>query len=169
MLPKKHKKKRKKEKSQITETSPAKEQEMSRENEEKATETTSLEAMDEKSEAVTEPKSVQSTTRSFRRVTDEEWLGKKGAWDNSYEATFGSSGWGAKAQQVLGSTLTFTPYRYVTCIVQPMFAGGIFATRRRRKREARISAARFQRTLSIPSSLRVMRIRRKGGVTCVTL
>ena len=32
----------------------------------------------------------------------EEWLGKKGAWDNSYEATFGNSGWGAGAQAILG-------------------------------------------------------------------
>jgi len=39
--------------------------------------------------------------RAFKRVNDEEWLGKKGAWDNSYEAKFGSSGWGAKASQTL--------------------------------------------------------------------
>ncbi len=31
----------------------------------------------------------------------EEWLGKKGSWDNSYEATFGQAGWGAKANQIL--------------------------------------------------------------------
>ncbi len=36
----------------------------------------------------------------------EEWLGKKGAWDNSYEATFGSSGWGAGAQAILGQVST---------------------------------------------------------------
>jgi hypothetical protein len=35
-------------------------------------------------------------------VVAEEWLDKKGAWDNSYEATFGQDGWGFKAQQVLG-------------------------------------------------------------------
>ena len=39
--------------------------------------------------------------RAFKRVNDEEWLGKKGAWDNSYEAKFGSSGYGAKASQTL--------------------------------------------------------------------
>eukprot|EP00884_Botryococcus_braunii_P006439 jgi/Botrbrau1/15797/Bobra.4_1s0148.1 len=39
----------------------------------------------------------------FRRVVAEEWLDKKGAWDNSYTATFGESGWGAKAEAVLGS------------------------------------------------------------------
>lgn len=32
----------------------------------------------------------------------EEWLDKKGAWDNSYEATFGNAGWGAGAQAILG-------------------------------------------------------------------
>lgn len=42
--------------------------------------------------------------RSFRRVRSEEWLGKKGSMNNSYEATFGAEGWGAKAQQVLGAT-----------------------------------------------------------------
>ena len=42
--------------------------------------------------------------RSFRRVKSEEWLGKKGSMKNSYEATFGSGGWGHKAQQVLGAT-----------------------------------------------------------------
>ena len=40
--------------------------------------------------------------RAFQRVKAEEWLGKKGAWDNSYEATFGNSGWGAGAQAILG-------------------------------------------------------------------
>ncbi|KAL0052600.1 hypothetical protein WJX82_004649 [Trebouxia sp. C0006] len=39
--------------------------------------------------------------RAFKRVNDEEWLGKKGAWDNSYEAKFGNSGYGAKASQTL--------------------------------------------------------------------
>lgn len=32
----------------------------------------------------------------------EEWLGHKAARDNSYQATFGSGGWGAGAQEVLG-------------------------------------------------------------------
>ncbi len=33
----------------------------------------------------------------------EEWLGKKGSWDNQYESTFGQEGWGARAQAVLGA------------------------------------------------------------------
>ncbi|KAK9869038.1 hypothetical protein WJX84_005211 [Apatococcus fuscideae] len=40
--------------------------------------------------------------RAFQRVKAEEWIGQKGAIDNSYQATFGEDGWGAKAQQVLG-------------------------------------------------------------------
>ena len=36
-------------------------------------------------------------------VKDDEWLGKKGSWNNSYTATFGASGWGAKAEAVLGA------------------------------------------------------------------
>ena len=40
--------------------------------------------------------------QAFQRVKAEEWLDKTGAHDNSYKATFGSSGWGAKAQEVLG-------------------------------------------------------------------
>ena len=40
--------------------------------------------------------------RAFQRVKAEEWIGKKGAINNSYQATFGEEGWGAKAQQVLG-------------------------------------------------------------------
>jgi len=40
--------------------------------------------------------------RAFQRVKAEDWLDKKGAWDNSYEATFGSAGWGANAQATLG-------------------------------------------------------------------
>lgn len=43
-----------------------------------------------------------TAAKAFQRVKDEEWLNKKGAWDNSYEGTFGSSGWGFKAQQILG-------------------------------------------------------------------
>lgn len=45
----------------------------------------------------------EKNAKMFRRVVAEEWLGKKGAWDNSYSATFGDSGWGAKAEAVLGS------------------------------------------------------------------
>jgi hypothetical protein len=40
--------------------------------------------------------------RAFQRVKAEEWLGRKGAWDNSYEAVFGNTGWGAGAQAILG-------------------------------------------------------------------
>lgn len=43
--------------------------------------------------------------RAFQRVKAEEWLDKKGAWDNSYEATFGNSGWGAGAQAILGQVI----------------------------------------------------------------
>lgn len=49
---------------------------------------------------------VPSGSRSFQRVKAEEWLGKKGAWNNSYSATFGESGWGAKAEAVLGTVRT---------------------------------------------------------------
>ena len=40
--------------------------------------------------------------RAFQRVNAEEWIGQKGSWDNSYNATFGDGGWGAKAQDRLG-------------------------------------------------------------------
>lgn len=43
-----------------------------------------------------------SGAASFRRVKSEEWVGKKGSMDNTYEGTFGESGWGARAQAVLG-------------------------------------------------------------------
>lgn len=43
-----------------------------------------------------------SGAMAFQRVKADEWLGKKGAIDNRYEATFGQAGWGYKAQQVLG-------------------------------------------------------------------
>jgi hypothetical protein len=43
-----------------------------------------------------------SAARAFQRVKADEWLDKKGAWDNSYEGTFGQDGWGWKAQEVLG-------------------------------------------------------------------
>ena len=42
-----------------------------------------------------------SGARAFKRVNDDEWLDKKGAWDNSYAAKFGNSGWGAKASETL--------------------------------------------------------------------
>lgn len=42
-----------------------------------------------------------TAAKAFKRVVDEEWLGHKGAWDNSYEATFGAAGWGAKASATL--------------------------------------------------------------------
>jgi hypothetical protein len=34
---------------------------------------------------------LQDTTgaKAFKRVNDEEWLGKKGSWSNTYEDTFG--------------------------------------------------------------------------------
>jgi hypothetical protein len=37
-----------------------------------------------------------------RRVDVDEWMGKKGSWDNTYEGTFGEGGVGWKAQAVLG-------------------------------------------------------------------
>lgn len=43
-----------------------------------------------------------TAARAFKRVDESQWLGKKGSWNNSYEATFGDAGWGAKAQAVLG-------------------------------------------------------------------
>lgn len=43
-----------------------------------------------------------SAAKAFQRVQAEQWLNQKGSWDNSYEGTFGQSGWGFKAQQVLG-------------------------------------------------------------------
>jgi len=43
-----------------------------------------------------------SASKAFQRVKAEDWLGKKGSWDNSYEGTFGQAGWGFKAQQTLG-------------------------------------------------------------------
>lgn len=43
-----------------------------------------------------------TAAKAFQRVKAEEWLGKKGSWDNSYVGTFGASGWGFKAQQILG-------------------------------------------------------------------
>ena len=39
-------------------------------------------------------------------MKSEEWLGKRGSRDNTYEGTFGAAGWGYKAQQVLGQART---------------------------------------------------------------
>ena len=63
--------------------------------------------------------------RAFQRVKAEEWLGKKGAWDNSYQATFGNDGWGAGAQAILGqvSTPVFHTIFSLTCNANsPIFA-----------------------------------------------
>lgn len=43
-----------------------------------------------------------TAAKAFQRVKADEWLGKKGSWDNSYVGTFGQDGWGFKAQQILG-------------------------------------------------------------------
>lgn len=43
-----------------------------------------------------------TAAKAFQRVKADEWLDKKGAWDNSYVGTFGQNGWGWKAQEVLG-------------------------------------------------------------------
>ena len=43
-----------------------------------------------------------TAAKAFQRVKADEWLNKKGSWDNSYVGTFGQAGWGFKAQQVLG-------------------------------------------------------------------
>ena len=43
-----------------------------------------------------------TAAKAFQRVKADEWLGKKGSWDNSYVGTFGAEGWGFKAQQILG-------------------------------------------------------------------
>ena len=43
-----------------------------------------------------------SAAKAFQRVKADDWIGKKGSWDNSYEGTFGQAGWGFKAQQILG-------------------------------------------------------------------
>ena len=48
-----------------------------------------------------------TAAKAFQRVKAEEWLDSKAARDNSYEATFGRMGWGAKAQEVLGQVCTF--------------------------------------------------------------
>lgn len=56
------------------------------------------------SKAVEAPAAIKtgSAAKAFQRVKAEEWTGKQGGWDNSYRATFGEGGWGAKAQAVLG-------------------------------------------------------------------
>ena len=57
----------------------------------------------EEDEAYGEDGGRQGTAaKAFQRVKADEWLNKKGSWDNSYEGTFGQAGWGFKAQQILG-------------------------------------------------------------------
>jgi len=34
-------------------------------------------------------------------VDVDQWMGKKGSWDNSYMGTFGAGGYGAGANQIL--------------------------------------------------------------------
>ena len=46
-----------------------------------------------------------TAAKAFKRVKAEEWMHQKAARDNSYQATFGSSGWGARAQEVLGQVM----------------------------------------------------------------
>lgn len=58
--------------------------------------------------------------RAFKRVNDDEWLGKKGAWDNSYEAKFGSSGWGAKASQTLLQVSHALDWEYMPLPARPV-------------------------------------------------
>ena len=60
--------------------------------------------------------------RAFQRVKAEEWLGKKGAWDNSYQATFGNDGWGAGAQAILGQVSTPAFHTIVSLANPPLFA-----------------------------------------------
>lgn len=40
--------------------------------------------------------------RAFQRVKSDEWMTAKAARDNSYTGTFGQTGWGARAQEILG-------------------------------------------------------------------
>ena len=55
-------------------------------------------------EAIVSPAETRNGTaaKAFQRVKADEWLHSKAARNNSYEATFGNQGWGAKAQEVLG-------------------------------------------------------------------
>ena len=55
-------------------------------------------------EAIIGPAETRKGTaaKAFQRVKADEWLNSKAARNNSYEATFGNQGWGAKAQEVLG-------------------------------------------------------------------
>lgn len=68
--------------------------------------------------------------RSFQRVNADEWLNKKGAWDNSYEATFGNGGWGAGAQAVLGQVCmpSADPLQVHTCSCQKYFCHPVMPT-----------------------------------------
>ncbi|KAL6777154.1 hypothetical protein ACKKBF_B20370 [Auxenochlorella protothecoides x Auxenochlorella symbiontica] len=57
----------------------------------------------EEMQAVEEAAPRQGTAaKAFQRVKAEEWIDKRGSWDNSYVGTFGEQGWGFKAQQILG-------------------------------------------------------------------
>lgn len=89
-----------------------------------------------------------STQRAFRRVSNEDWIGKKNLYDNSYEATFGNSGWGAKAQKVLG---TFNSPFQKRSLFQPPFVERVSVMKRPRRKEGPISVARFLPMPSIPS------------------
>ena len=42
-----------------------------------------------------------SASKAFQRVNVDEWMGQTGSQNNSYEAAFGSGGWGASANAVL--------------------------------------------------------------------
>ena len=56
--------------------------------------------------------------RAFQRVKAEEWLGDKAARDNSYHATFGSGGWGAGAQEVLGRVRITPSLQSSACLLK---------------------------------------------------
>lgn len=58
-------------------------------------------------EAIVSPAETRKGTaaKAFQRVKADEWMHSKAARNNSYEATFGNQGWGAKAQEVLGQVL----------------------------------------------------------------
>jgi len=61
-----------------------------------------LDQTEEVEEEVEEDEEAGTAAKAFQRVKADEWIGKRGSWDNSYEGTFGQAGWGFKAQQILG-------------------------------------------------------------------
>lgn len=61
-----------------------------------------------------------TAAKRFQRVKEEEWLDKKGAWDNTYEGTFGSAGWGAKAQ--VWTEHLVTPIWGTRCLSAPQLS-----------------------------------------------